>query len=228
MSTDKKHENLDGFESVEHALTKSEQYIEENRKSLTIIILVIALVVGGYLSYQRFYLAPLETEAEAEMFMAEQYFEKDSFNLALEGDGSYYGFLDIVEEYGATKSANLANYYIGISYLHLGQFEEAIEYLEQFNAKDKLVSVVAIGAIGDAYVELEDYNKGVSFYEKAAAKNPNELTSAIYLKKAGLVYEELGNYKKAVTAYESIKKDFPNSEEARDIDKYITAATLKL
>ena len=219
-----KHHDPDGLEAVESALSKTEQYIEDNRKSLTIIILAIALVVGGYLSYQRFYLAPQESEAQAEMFMAERYFEQDSFLLALEGDGTFYGMLDIVDEYGPTKAANLANYYIGISYLHLEQFEEAIDYLKQFDANDRLVSTIALGAIGDAYVELEEYNKGITYYEKAASKNPNEFTSAIYLKKAGLVYEELGDYKKAVTSYEIIKKEYPTADEARDIDKYISAA----
>jgi tetratricopeptide (TPR) repeat protein len=228
MSKNKKPENQDSFEAVESALSKTEQYIEDNRKSLSIIIIVIAIVVGGYLSYQRFYVAPQEIEAKAQMFMAERYFEQDSLSLALEGDGSFLGMLDIIEDYGATKSANLANYYAGIAYLRLGQFEEAIDYLNQFDANDRLVSTISLGAIGDAYVELGDYHKGVSYYEKASVQNSNELTSPIYLKKAGIVYEEMGNYKKAVSAYQTIKKDYPNSEEARDIEKYISAAQLKL
>ncbi|QQS51460.1 MAG: tetratricopeptide repeat protein [Bacteroidota bacterium] len=227
MSKDIKHEP-DGFETVENVLSKTEQYIEDNRKSLTIIIVAIAIVVGGYLSYQRFYIAPKEVEAQGQMFVAERYFELDSFQIALEGDGTYYGFLEIIDEYRGTKSANLARYYAGISYLQMEQYEEAIENLNKFDANDRLVSTIALGAIGDAYVELEDLKKGVSYYEKAAAKVPNELTSAIYLKKAGIVYEEMGQAKKALAAYETIKKEFPASEEAREIDKYIAAVKLKL
>lgn len=228
MAVNKKQEEQDGFEAVESALSKTEQYIEDNRKSLTIIILAIALVVGGYLAYQRFYLAPLEIEAQEQMYVAERYFEQDSLRLALEGDGSFYGMIDVIDEFGATKSANLAHYYAGICYLRLGEYDEAIDYLNQFDGSDKLVSTIAIGAIGDAYVELEDYAKGVTYYVKAAAQNSNDLTSAIYLKKAGMVYEELGEYSKAVASYEKIKKDFPSSDEAREIEKYITAAKLKL
>jgi tetratricopeptide (TPR) repeat protein len=228
MAQNKKHDNQDSFEAVESALSKTEQYIEENRKSLTIIILAIAIVVGGYLGYQRLILAPQEANAQNQMFMAERYFEQDSLILALEGDGSYYGMLDIIDEFSATRSANLANFYAGIAYLRLGEYEEAIEYLNNFDANDRLVSSVALGAIGDAHVELENYSKGVSYYEKAATNNPNNLTSAIYLKKAGIVYEELGNYKKAIVAYETIKRDFPNSDEAKEIEKYIAAAKLNL
>ena len=84
-----------GFENVENVLSKTEKYIEENQKSLTIIVIIIALIIGGYLGYKKLYLAPTEIEAQSEMYVAEQYFEKDSFLLALEGDGSYLGFIDM-------------------------------------------------------------------------------------------------------------------------------------
>ncbi len=216
------------IESVENALSRTEQYIEENQKSLTIIVIAIAVIVGGYLGYKKLYLAPAETEAQKQMFVAEQYFEKDSFNLALQGDGSNLGFLDIIDEYGITKSANLAHYYAGISYLHLGKFENAIEYLKKFDVDDKLVSSVALGAIGDAYVELGQLDEGTDFYIKAADNNKNDFTSAIYLMKAGLVYEKQENYNKALEVYQKIKRDFPQSDEARDIGKYITEVKIKL
>lgn len=216
------------IESVENALSRTEQYIEENQKSLTIIVVAIAIIVGGYLGYKKLYLAPAENETQKQMFVAEQYFEKDSFNLALQGDGSNLGFLDIIDEYGITKSANLAHYYAGISYLHLGKFENAIEYLKKFDVNDKLVSSVALGAIGDAYVELGQLDEGTDFYLKAADNNENDFTSAIYLMKAGLVYEKQGNYNKALEVYQKIKRDFPQSDEARDIGKYITEVKIKL
>ncbi len=218
----------DGFESVESALTRTEQYIEENRKSLTIIIVAILVVVGGFIGYKNFYLEPKEIEAQSLMFMAEKYFEIDSFLYALEGDDQYPGFLEIIDDYAATKSANLAKYYAGICYLRLGEYEDAIDYLDDFDANDMMVSVVAVGATGDAYVELGELEKGASYYEKAANLNESELLSPIYLFKAGLVEEELGNYKKAIGFYKKIKKQYPNSDEAKNIEKYIIAAELKM
>jgi tetratricopeptide (TPR) repeat protein len=217
-----------GIESVEQALTRSEQYIEENKKSLTIILAAIVIVVGGYIGYKRLYIAPKEKEAQAQVYKAQLYFEKDSFRLALEGDGNANGFMDIIDEYGLTETANLSQYYAGICNLRLGKYEDAIEHLKKFDSGDKLISVLAVGAIGDAYIELGELKKGVGFYEKAASKNKNNFTSAIYLKKAGMVYEKLGEYKKAVAAYNKIKYNFPNSDEARDIDKFVQAATMKL
>jgi tetratricopeptide (TPR) repeat protein len=221
-------ENGTGFQSVENALSRTEQYIEENQKSLSIIILAIVVVVGGYLGYKKFYLEPTNREAQSAMYVAEQYFEKDSFKLALNGDGANFGFLDIMDEYSITHAANLARYYAGICYLRTGQFEDAIKNLEKFDAEDIMVATVALGAIGDCYTELNENEKAASFYMKAGLRKKNAFTSPLFLKKAGLVFEELKKYDKALKAYETIKKDYPQSEEGRVIEKYITALKIKM
>jgi tetratricopeptide (TPR) repeat protein len=221
-------ENPTGFQSVENALSRTEQYIEENQKSLTIIILAIVVVVGGYLGYKKFYLEPSNRDAQAEMYIAEQYFEQDSFQLALDGDGQNFGFLEIIDEYSITKTANLAQYYSGICLLRTGEYEEAIDHLEKFDAEDIMVASLALGAIGDCYMELGNKEKAVSFYLKAGARKKNSFTSPVFLKKAGMVFEDLKEYEKALKAYQTIKKNYPDSEEGKVVDKYITALKIKM
>ena len=224
MAQDKKDTSTNSVESVENALTRTEHFIETNQKSLTIIVLAIVIVVGGYLGYKKLYLAPMEEKAQSQIFAAEQYFEKDSFKLALNGDGNYLGFLDIIDKYGPTKTANLAFYYAGISYRSLGKYQEAISKLKKFNAGDLIVTPLAFGAIGDCYVELNNLSEGVSYYEKAANYRDNEFTTPLFMKKAGVVYESMKKYDKAIELYEEIKAKFPKSTEARDIEKEITRA----
>ncbi len=225
----KKDINQDSnLEVVEGALTRTEQFIEDNQKSLTYVVGVIVLIVAAYLGAQKFYIAPLEEEARSSMFVAEQYFQKDSFNLAIDGDGNNWGFIDIMNDYKLTKSANLAKYYTGISYLRLGEYEEAISYLKKFKSSDIMVGTIAIGAIGDAYAEMEEFDKAISQYEKAANNKSNDFTTPIYLIKAAQLHEELGNYKKAISLYETIKADYPKSQEGKSADKYITKAKLEL
>ncbi len=221
----KKHEqDPDSIEAVESALSRSEQFIEDNQKIVTTVVVIIIAIVGIYLGYKKFYLQPLEDEAQSQMFVAAQYFERDSFNLALNGDVNYPGFLGIIDDYSATKAANLANYYAGISYLHLGQFENAIEYLESFSANDKMLKPISLGAIGDANMELENKEEAVSFYLKAANASVNEFTTPIYLMKAGQAYEAIGDYKNALKTYNQIKEKHKKSAEGRVIEKYITRA----
>jgi len=159
--------------------------------------------------------------------MAEQYFEKDSFNLALNGDGNYPGFLDIINDYGRTTAGNLARYYAGVSSLHLGKYQDAIDYLEDFRTEDLLLGPVALGATGDAYSELGKNEKAVKLYIDAAELNPNAFTSPAYYLKAGNIYELLGKKDQALNAYKVIKEKYAESDQGRTIDKYIARLTAK-
>ena len=220
MAKDKDPKKEDSLSEVESALTQTEHFIEKNQKILTVVIGALVIVVGGYLAFKALYVQPREKDAQEQMFMAEQYFEKDSFNLAINGDGNYLGFLDIVDDYGSTKAANLANYYLGISYLHMGQYQEAIDYLDDFETEDLLLAPVAAGAKGDAYAELNETDKALSAY-KTAYGYTNEFTTPIYLMKAGKLLESEGKYEDALKAYREIKQKYPESGEGRTIDKYI-------
>lgn len=214
----------EGIYAVEEALSKTERFIEQNQKILITSITVIVVLILGYFAFQRLYIQPRNVEAQEQMFMAEKYFEKDSLNLALYGDGLYPGFLDIIDDYGMTKSSNLAHYYAGIVYLRLGDYEEAIDHLESFGSDDQIVSSMAIGALGDAYMELNDAEAAVRYYMEAAESNENDFTAPLFYMKAGWAYELLEEYDKATEVYEKIKFDYPASNEAREIDKYISRA----
>lgn len=219
--TTKKTAQEDNLQELESALTKTERFIEENQKIITIVVGALVIVVAGYLSFNRFYLQPKEEEALSQMFMAENYFEKDSFNLAINGDGNYLGFLDIIEDYGITKSANRAKYYAGISYLHLGQYEDAIDYLKKFKTGDLLLGPVKEGAIGDAMLEMGNKEDALSQYKKAYSQTDNELTTPVYKMKAGNLLESMNKPEEALALYEEIKKDYPTTAEGTNIDKYI-------
>ncbi len=223
MSKNKK-EDSEVIVDVQEVYSKTEHFVEKNKKKLTIVLGAIVVAIAAIAFYTKVYLPPIEAEAQANMFWAEQYFEKDSLNLAINGDGLHSGFLDIIDDYSGTKAENLSHYYLGICYRNIGQYEDAIAELNNFSANDVMISSVALGAIGDCYSELNDFENAVKYYEKAANNKENELTSPIYLFKAGIACEDAGNYKKAIEEYKLIKSDYTSSNEARTIDKYIARA----
>ncbi len=227
MAKKKKEQSPEQLEAFESALTRTERFIEDNQKIITIVVLVIVGLVAAYMGIKRFYLRPLDIEAQSQMFVAERYFEQDSFELALYGDGNYFGFVDIADDYTITRSGNLANYYAGIAYLQLGEHENAIAYLKDFKAKGKLVGAIAYGALGDAYMEIGETGKAVDYYMDASTYVENKFTSPLYLIKAGRALELLGDYKAALEVYTKIKAKYPDSSEGRNIDKLITRAELR-
>lgn len=209
------------FEAVEEALTRSEQIIEKHQKTILSVIGIVVVIVVAYFGFDKYYLQPLEQEAQIEIASAETYFAQDSLNLALNGDAAHLGFLDIISDYGMTKSANLSHYYAGVCYLKLGQYEDAITYLKGFSANDQVVAPMAMGAIGDAYMELGDTDKAINYYLDAANQKVNEFTSPVFLQKAALAYESKGDFAKALGLHERIKQEFAKTTEGRQADKYI-------
>jgi len=209
---------------VQEVYSKTETFVEDNKAMLSIVIGGISLIVLLYFGYKKMYIAPMEIEAQSQMFMAEKYFNQDSLQLAINGDGLNYGLIDIVDEYSGTKAANLAHYYLGLSYLKTGDYEGAISELKSFSSSDVMVSSVAIGAIGDAHMELGEIDDAISYYEKASKNEPNSVTTPYYLFKAGMAYEDNGDFDKASTKYAAIKADYPESYEGKLIEKYLARA----
>ena len=211
---------------VQETISKAERYIEENKKSLSIIGGAIVLLVGGYFAVTKLYIAPQEEEAEGQMFMAERYFEKDSLNKAINGDGQFYGFKDIADKYSITASGNLAHLYLGLCYLHKGQFEDAIKELKEYDGNDIMLGPLSIGATGDAYAELGKTDDAIERYLKAT-EDKNNFTTPIYLMKAAGLYESQNKFSDALKIYEQLKTEFPETREGRDIEKYISRAKVK-
>ncbi len=203
-------------------------FLETNQKNILGILAGLVLIVGGYIFYTQFVQAPKEKDAAAQMVQAQAMFEKDSFALALTNPGGgFMGFLDIIDDFGGTAVANSAQYYAGISYLQLGQFDAAIDYLGAFDPEGTVLAYTKYGAMGDAYAEKNDFSSALSSYKKAANAGDNEVLAAYYLKKVGLLHEKQGQPAEAKAAFEKIKNDYPASQEGTDIDKYIARVEAK-
>jgi tetratricopeptide (TPR) repeat protein len=225
MAKKKKDENPQTISNVEQTLTRTEHYLEENYKTLLIGLGVIVVVVG-LVWLGKLYLNKRNEEAQSQIYQAEKYLEIDSLNLALNGDGNYLGFLDIAKDYKLTNTGNLALYSAGICYLHLGQYQEAIDFLNKYSKKDKVLGSLAIGATGDAYVELGNTEKGIAKYIEAADYAKNSFNTPVFLMKAAELHELGGKYAEALKLYERIESEYPESTEGTTIEKYIARVKL--
>ncbi|HLG34933.1 MAG TPA: tetratricopeptide repeat protein [Bacteroidia bacterium] len=224
MAETKPEKNID----ISETLSKTEQYIEDNRRMLSLVLGAVIVIIAGYLIYEKMYVGGKEKDARAQMFMAESYFRTDSLRLSINGDGNYPGFMELADNYGVSPSGNLAKLYLGMSYLRTGKYEEAIDALESYDGNDEVTTVLALVGIGDAYMELNKTDDAISYYEKASEKNVNNFTTPYALFKLGGACETAGKYSDAVEAYEQLKKDYPASTEGREVEKYIARAKAKV
>jgi tetratricopeptide (TPR) repeat protein len=210
---------------LSQARLQANTFFEKNQKLIIGIVAGIVVVVGGWFVYKNLVKQPREEKAISQMWMAQFQFEQDSFQVALENPGGgHIGFLSIIKDFGGTDAANLANYYAGICYLNLGNFDAALSFLNDFNPDGAVGPTMKFGALGDTYSELNQMDKAMDNYSKAAAASDNDLLTPYYLKKLALLHESKQEYAKALEIYRNIKSKYPNSNEALSIDKYIARA----
>ncbi len=215
--------------NVDHATTVEKDpllEVESLWKKFQTPILAVAgiliVVVGGWFAYTKYIVEPNEEKAADELFRVQEFFAKDSSRKVIDGDGSVKGALSIISKYSGTKAANLAHYYAGVSYLKLGEYSKAVDQLKEFSTSAKQVEIVAFGALGDAYSELGKKDEAVDTYKKAASVFvKDEALSAEYLFRAAALTETMGKTKEALELYKSVKEQFPTSDKARSVDKYI-------
>lgn len=213
------HSLLENPEALAEQLSRSEQFLEDNKTTVFAVVGIVVLLVVGLVG-GKFYLQNQDQSAQRDLFQAVYYFEADSLGLALNGDGNNYGFLEIIEEYNMTDASNLANYYAGATYLKLGDFDNALRYLEKFSGSDFLVQGRAYALIGDAHSELGNYAEAASNYEKAANYNANKEFSPIYLQKAAVVNEKAGNSAAALANYQTIVDEYYGVPEYQNAKKH--------
>lgn len=225
------------FNTLDESASKTEEWVVKNQNYIFVIVGVVALVILAVIGYNRFISEPNAREAMNEIAKAQSYFddavnattEKDSlYNLALNGGEGKFGMLDIIDKYSSTPAGNLANYYAGMAYLNMNKYQDAITYLSNFSSDDVMLSAISKGGIGDAFVQLNQQEDGLEYYEKAIKSSTNDFTTPLYLMKAARVALDLGDNSKALGFLHRIKTEFASSNEAKDVDVLIGKASASL
>lgn len=229
MAKKKKQQDvISPVDNVDQTLSRAEQYVEGNWNKILYVIGIAGALIAAYFGYQKYMVEPAEQEAQIAMYEAQQYFEQDSLTQALNGAGGNLGFLDIADEFGGTAAGNLANYYAGVCYLQLGDYSNAIAYLDDYSGNDGVFNVLAKKAIGDAFHELNQTEDALDYYTKAANAKGNEFSTPIALEKAAQTAEMLNKWDKALGFYQRLKNEFPDARQSKDVDKFIAYCEAKV
>jgi len=213
-------------------ISKSEQFIENNQKLIIGVIAAILVVVLAFFGINKFVSQPRQQKANEAIFAAEQYFAQGNFNAALYGDSTSndkysVGLLQVIDKYGSTKAGKRAKYEAGICYLRLGQYADALKYLDKYNGKDQLTPVFNEMMKGDAEVEQGNTAAAIKHYEKAATMDDNPISAPFALFKAGVCYMMSDNNAKAVECFKKVKSDYPESSLFAEMDGFIAYAEAK-
>jgi TolA-binding protein len=204
-----------------NALDRVQVTYEKNKKIINGVLLAALVIGAAIFAYFKLYMGPREDKAAAKVFYAQQYFQADSLERALQGDGQHPGFIKVMRDYSGTKTANLCHYYAGMCYLRMGDFKKAIKQLEDFSGKGTLLSTAAAGALGNAYLESGNVKKAIDQFKDASSVEEDVVQTPMYLMSLGIAYEMNKQPEEAKKAYTRIRDEYPQSTQARDIDRYL-------
>jgi tetratricopeptide (TPR) repeat protein len=213
-------------------VTRARGFWEQNSKPIIYVSTAIIVLVAGWFIYKYMIKQPKEDKANDAVFVVQRYFSDfsnspDSLkipmaNRVLNGDGGNTGALKFISKYEGTNAANLCYYYAGAAYLHLKQFDKAVKQLKEFDTDADQIQSRAYGMIADAYAELKKNNDALEYYKKAAEVNEkDEFTTSEFLFRAGLFAETIGKKQEAIDLYKKIKTDYPLTDRAANIDRYL-------
>ena len=218
---DKNH--VQGADKAEEVIAKAKDFWVRNSKIISITCAVVVLGVAGYFIYNNYILKPKREKAIDALYKAEDYYRKDSLNLALKGDGQYFGFLKVIDKYGSTDAGNLACFYAGACYIKLDDNPNAIKYLKKFDSDSKPMMARKYKLLGDASGDLGKTGDAVDYYKKAArAFEDDKAGSAEALFLAAYMTDRvLKNQKDAIALYKELKEKFPKTKEGYEVDNYL-------
>lgn len=207
----------------QEVVDKALGFWQKNSKTIIAVTVVLVVVFGGYFGYTNLILAPKELKASEDLYVAEQNFRKDSFQLALNGAPNTVGFLKVISKYSGTKSANIARLYAAECHLHLGEFQKAIDQLNEFDPSGSTqIAAKAEGLLGDAYAELKKNDEALGHYKNAGTLfEEDQALSSEYLFRGALLAEILGKNDQAIEMYKAIKEKYPRTDKGFVVDKYL-------
>jgi len=213
----------DTSDNAEVMIAKAKDFWERNSKTISIVLAVVVLGISGFFIYRNYVQRPKEEKASEAMFKAEEYYRMDSVNLALKGDGQYFGFLKVIDKYGGTEAGNLACYYAGVCYLKLDDNKNAIRYLKKFSTDSKPVKARLYKLLGDASGDSGNHKDAVDYYKKSAhVFEEDKVASAEALFLAAYMTDKLlKNSKEAIELYKEIKEKYPNTVQGINADNYL-------
>lgn len=188
------------------------------KRNLVLVItgtVLFFLLAGGGVFYY-FHSQNLEDRASEHLVMAEAAFHRGDFEAALYGDNERItvGLQEIIANYGRTKAGNLARYYAAVAEAEIGNFEEALSYIERFRPPSGILGVGPISFHAVLLANLQEYERATQTFLKAAEWDKNESTTPQNLLYAALTSIEAKNNALASELVNQIIEKYRDSEVA--------------
>jgi TolA-binding protein len=201
-------------------LVKAENLFVKYKKQLSygLTALVVLIIVAFIYSNNR--KADAE-KAAIELSKITQQYQMEQYEIAINGipEKNIMGLRKIVDNYGGSESGQQAKLYLADCYYATGKYDDALKYFEEYSGDLPELKAAALSGAASCYEIKNDYKKAAEFFEKAGNKYAATPSAASNLVNAARNYGLTGDSERAKMLLKKVKTEYPQSQEARDIDR---------
>jgi tetratricopeptide (TPR) repeat protein len=197
-------------------------WYEKNKKTVsTVFTGLVVLVVAAIIIRNN--IASSNEKATSEFAKVMKYYDDGNYEAAINGvpQENVRGLQAVVNDYGSSKSGNFAKFYLANAYFSIGKYDKALDLYLDVNLNEELLQSSALAGAGACYEAKGNNANAATYYEKAAMIGKGNTQAAEHLQHAATNFAAAGNKSKAIELLKKIKKDYPTSPLAREIDRYI-------
>ena len=217
-------DNQNAIDRLNDNLSSASEKVAANKKIIYWVVGIIAVCAAFTLSYLFIYRNPRLNKA---------YEAYNEVEIKAMGNDSIAAaeYKKVADSYGSNDAGKLAALSAAESYYNMGKYKEAAAELDRFSTTEPVLEANAKVLEGDCYVNLKNYDKALSCFDKALslAKGNEQIAVRVLLKEAN-IYDAQKKYDKALSCYETIKKEYPNFQPGNGagIDAYIEREKARL
>lgn len=190
-------------------------YLKRNLTTVIAASVAVLVLIGGGIGYFLHSQAQ-EQEAQELLVLAEQAFQQGEYEIALWGDDQLLqvGLITIINDYRRTRAGNIARYYAAVSEAELGNYEEALSFIDRFDPPSGIIGVGPIAFHAVVLANIGEYERAADVFVKAAEWDENQVTTPQNLLNAAQAAMEAENYARAKELVSRILQNYEDSEVA--------------
>ena len=203
MAKKKNQETRTKLEEINDSLSGIEQKFEQHKNIIywsVMAVLIIALIIWAYF---KFIYTPNLEKANAELAKAdtELIMKQDSV-------AALKAYEKVAKNY-SNEAGNVAKLKAATILYAQGQIKKALNYLEDYSPKGKIVAPSSQSLLGDCYVNTKQLDKAVAAYDKAIklVGDNKAFLPSLMLKKANVLHS-LKKYNEELDIYEEIENNY--------------------
>lgn len=202
--------------------SRAQSFYDQNKSKVVGGAVALVLLIAGSIGYF-YYTSAQEDEAQQLMANATQAYLNQNYEAALKGSETDFtvGFEQIINNYSITDAANLARYYASVCEFNLGNTQQALNYINEYDPPAGIMGVGPLSFRGVILTDIGNHEQAANQYVKAAEWDMNDSTTPYNYLEAAKAFQDAGDSEKAQEYAQRIVDEYSENAQVTAAQKLL-------